>query len=112
CDDSWHQSNPIPGNAGRVIFALVAPQGLAGARAAVVTEVEYARAQVGEMKLGRAAGLPQYGRPRTDDPGRSHGGRQVDGELLIEQSVAPVWQGPRGLPAVRVVRVAGWMSRC
>ena len=111
-DDARHQPDPVPGHAGRVVHAFFSPQGLAGAGAALVAEVQHSGSEVSEVKLRRPAGLPQYGRPGADNPSRSHGGSQVDGELLIEQSVAPVWQGRPRLQAVRVVRVVGWISRC
>lgn len=103
-DHPGHQPDPVPRHAGRVVLALVSPQGLACARAAFIAEVQNAGPEMRELKLRRPPGLPQYGWPGTDNPSWSDGGSQVDGELLIEQSVAPVWQRPAGLQSVRVVR--------
>ena len=51
--------DPVPGDARSERFVVVAPEGLPGAGAVVVAEIEHARAEVGQMKLRRTTGLPQ-----------------------------------------------------
>lgn len=53
------QLDPIPGDAGGALVGFVAPQGLAAAKASVVAEVKDVRAEVRQLQLGRATGLPQ-----------------------------------------------------
>lgn len=89
-DDARHQPDPVPGHASRVVHAFFSPQGLAGAGAALVAEVQHSGSEVSEVKLWRPAGLPQYGGPRTDDPGGGHHCCRVDFGFLVRGQVGSV----------------------
>ena len=58
-DHAFLHLDPVPGNAGRLLRGRIAPERLAGARGLLVAVAEDARAQVLQMQLRRAAGLPQ-----------------------------------------------------
>ena len=58
-DDARLQPDPVPGDACRLGFAFIAPEGLARAQARLVAEVQDPRAEMRQVKLRRAAGLPQ-----------------------------------------------------
>ena len=58
-DDAWLQPDPVPGDAGGLGFAFVAPERLAGAQARLVAEVQHPGAEMRQVQLRRAAGLPQ-----------------------------------------------------
>ena len=51
--------DPVPGHARRLLCGRVSPERLAGARRLLVAETEHAGAQVLEVQLRRATGLPQ-----------------------------------------------------
>lgn len=72
------QADPVPCDTGGARLVPVAPQRLTGAKAQIVAKVQDSGAEVRQMQLRRAAGLPQYGWPCAHDPGRCRGGRRVD----------------------------------
>lgn len=76
------QLHPIPGHAGRVARRRITPHRLAAAWADSIAKIQHTGSQVNQVQLGRCAGLPQYGRPGTDDPCRGHDiGRVDDGSF-------------------------------
>ena len=58
-DHALLQLDPVPCDAGGSLFAGLAPEGLAAAQAGVVAKTQHPSAEVGQMQLRRAAGLPQ-----------------------------------------------------
>lgn len=59
CHDALCQSNPIPGDPGRLRLSFVAPEGLTRTKAQIVAKVQHRGAEMCEMQLRCAAGLPQ-----------------------------------------------------
>ena len=110
-DDSGLDAHPVPSDACRESFGLVAPERLAAAHGVFAAEVENARAEVRQLQLRRPTGLPQYGRPGANDPRGRNVDARVDDGYLIKRWVVTVWQGSRPSGAVRVVRVPGGSSR-
>ena len=58
-DHTRLQPDPVPGDSCGLRFAFIAPERLAGAQTRLVAEAQNPRAEMRQVKLRRAAGLPQ-----------------------------------------------------